>query len=218
MKTTGYYRIRVKWLIPFFVTIFAVLFGAVVVSADPFPGLPNDGRVNIVHHFGGDALYCVDRNMNPTDQFSDDNFGGMRLLNMQGQLLWFLDADTIEGFVAQAEAAPGTSIEMLAAPSTYGMSYLYTIADLAEDGIIKFVFIANDEHGKTNSMEFKFCEPVGPTPGGTVPSDDICSGEGEVEAAPGVCRCQRPYSGTPESEGGEGCYLDDVIEVIEILD
>src|SRR5215207_10987396 len=135
--TTSHYRIRIKWLVPFFITVFALLFGAVMVSADQFPGLPNDGRVNIVHHFGGDALYCVDRDMNPTDQFSDDNFGGMRLLDIHGQLLWFLDADTIEGFVAQAEAAPGTGIEMLAAPSTYGMSYLYTVADLAEDGIIK---------------------------------------------------------------------------------
>lgn len=211
MKRSTHYRIRMKWPITSFVTIVVLLIGAVIVSADPFPGLPDDGRVNIVHHFGGDALYCVDRDMNPTDQFSDDNFGGMRLLNMQGQVLWFLDADTIEGFVAQAEANPGTGVEMLAALSTYGMSYLYTIADLAEDGIIKFVFVANDEWGKTNSMEFKFCEPVGPVPGGSVPSADICTGEGEVEAAPGVCRCQRPYSGTPVSEGGDGCYLDDIV-------
>ena len=178
-RTAHYYRLRVKWLVAFLVTIAAVSFGAVIVLADPFPGLPNDGRVNVVHHFGGDALYCVDRDMNPTDQFSDDNFGGMRLLDIDGQLLWFLDADTIEDFVAQAEATPGQGVEMLAAPSSYGTSYLYTIADLAEDGIIKFVFVANDEHGKTNSMEFKFCEPVGPTPGGEPPSDDepgLCEG------------------------------------------
>jgi len=215
MNNPSHYRIRIKWLIPTFMTLFALLISVFAVSADQFPGLPNDGRVNIIHHFGGDALYCVDRDMNPTDQFSDDNFGGMRLLDIHGQILWFLDADTIEDFIAQAEAAPGTSIQMLAAPSTYGQSYLYTIANQAEDGIIKFVFVANDEWGKTNSIEFKFCEPVGPTPGGDPPGDDgICTGEGEVEAAPGVCRCEPPYSGTPVSEGGNGCFLvliDDLV-------
>jgi len=182
MNASNHYRIRIKWLIPTFVTIVALLIGAFAVSADPFPGLPDDGRVNIVHHFGGDALYCVDRDMNPTDQFSDDNFGGMRLLDIHGQELWFLDAATIEDFVAQAEAAPGTGIEMLALPSTYGISYLYTFADLQEDGIIKFVFVANDEWNKSNSMEFKFCEPVGPISSGTVPGD-----------TPGVCDNVRDY-------------------------
>jgi hypothetical protein len=173
MSASQHYRIHIKALLLAMITVIAsLLAGVVVVSAvDPFPGLPNDGRVNVVHHFGGDALYCVDRNMNPTDQFSDDNFGGIRLLNIHGQELWFVPADEIEEAAALAEATPGLGVEVITAPGTYGPSYLYVFADQEEDGIIKFQFVAYDEWGKTNMMEFKFCEPVGPISGGEVPGD-----------------------------------------------
>ncbi|MBC7811507.1 MAG: hypothetical protein H7175_10185, partial [Burkholderiales bacterium] len=77
MSTSQHYRLHVKTLFLAMIALIAsLLAGVVVVSAvDPFPGLPNDGRINIVHHFGGDALYCVDANGNPTDQFSDNNLG-----------------------------------------------------------------------------------------------------------------------------------------------
>jgi hypothetical protein len=190
MHSQTHYRLRLRTLVLSLVVLAAMLvIGVVVVSAvDPFPGLPNDGRVNVVHHFGGDALYCVDRDMNPTDQFSDDNFGGIRLLNIHGQELWFVPAADIEAAIVIAQATPGLGVEVITAPGTYGPSYLYVFADPGEDGDIKFQFTAYDEWGKTNMMEFKFCEPVGPTGTAleTTPDEPIC---GEPERSDEFCEC-----------------------------
>jgi len=163
----SYYRLRLKTLLLTLVIVSAMLvIGVIVVSAtDPFPGLPSDGRINVVHHFGGDALYCVDANGNPTDQFSDGNLGGIKLLSISGQQLWFVSAADIEAAIAIAQTTPGLGVEVFSGPGAYGPSYLYVFADLIS-GEIKFQFTAFDEHGKTNTMEFKFCEPVGPISGG----------------------------------------------------
>jgi|GEM_PF-1632298 len=189
MPSQKYYRLRLKTLLLTLVIVTAMLvIGVVVVSAvDPFPGLPNDGRINVVHHFGGDALYCVDANGNPTDQFSDGNLGGIKLLSISGQQLWFVSAADIEAAIAIAQTTPGLGVEVFSGPGTYGPSYLYVFADLIS-GEIKFQFTAFDEWGKTNTMEFKFCEPVGPISGGEVPSTcEGLTGEELFDCASNFC-------------------------------
>jgi len=73
----------------------------ILLASVTLADLPDDGRINVVHHFGGDALYCVDRNMNPTKQYSDFGEGGFRLLNTHGQVLWFVPASVVDVAAAQ---------------------------------------------------------------------------------------------------------------------
>lgn len=126
-----------------------------------------DGRINQVHHFGGDALYCVDRNMNPTMQYSDWGEGGFRLLDMHGQELWFVPAQTIGAAVAEAKATGG-GVLVATGSGTYGLTSIYTY--VTDDGDDYFVFNGYDEYGKPNSIEWKFCMPV--LPGVPEPSGD----------------------------------------------
>ena len=124
-------------------------------------GLPNDGRINRVHHFGGDALYCVDRNYIPTHQYADFGQGGIRLLDIRGQERWFVPAAVIH---AATELALQTGQGQLVATGqgTYGPVNLWTYTQ--PNGDIFFIFNGVDEYGKPNSMEFKFCLPIGPIP------------------------------------------------------
>jgi len=216
MSTSQHYRLHVKTLLLAMIALIAsLLAGVVVVSAvDPFPGLPNDGRINVVHHFGGDALYCVDANGNPTDQFSDNNLGGIKLLNIDGQQLWFVSAADIEAAILLAEATPGLGVEVITAPGSYGPSFLYVFADQEEDGIIKFQFTAFDEWGKTNTMEFKFCEPVGPISGGEVPGDDIPAPVCNTTNIYDFCVCVFEYcDATANSESEYEACLDQYLPV-----
>ena len=126
-----------------------------------------DGRINVVHHFGGDVLYCVDENYAPTNDFFTDNNGGFELLNINGEPLWFVEAETVLAKVA--EAVPGGPHVLVAeGQGTYGPVALYTYK--VNDIIIRFVFIGVDEHGKTNQLDFEGCTPVSAPPG-----HEICS-------------------------------------------
>lgn len=125
-----------------------------------------DGRINQVHHFGGDAFYCVDRNFNPTHQYSDFGEGGFRLLNLHGQELWFVPATLVAEQMADVTAGGGVLIA--SGPGTYGTFYLWGFRDEAGDDFFQLTGV--DEYGKPNTMEFKFCIPVGPVPG--PPGDD----------------------------------------------
>lgn len=149
-------KLSLKTLLLVTVLASVLVFGISVALADlPQP----DGRINQVHHFGGDALYCVDENKNPTSQYSDFGKGGLRLLNQDGQELWFLPSAVIDEVAAQSEAS---NQMLLVAEDTgsYGPTSLYVF--MAEEGGITFIFSGYDEHGKQNSITFKFCEPVGP--------------------------------------------------------
>ncbi len=63
-----------------------VVLGISLVAAQQQLNFP-DGRLNQIAYFGGDALYCVDKNFNATNSvqaFMDD--GGFRLLSKTGQV------------------------------------------------------------------------------------------------------------------------------------
>lgn len=154
----------------------------------------SDGRINVVHHFGGDAFYCVDRDNNPTGQYADASFGGMRLLNSSGNELWFLPAADIATAVEAAQTS-GEGVLVGSGQGTYGPVWLYTYIDAT--GNVKFVFTGHDEYAKINSMAFTYCQQIGP--GGSAPS-------GSDEPA-----C--PPDSSPDGDGGpvpdSDCYCDD---------
>ncbi len=130
-----------------------------VAAADTL--LQPDGRINQVAHFGGDALYCVDGAMQATNQYSDFGAGGFRLLNAGGQELWFVPAADIAAAVAEAKTSGG-GVLVGEGQGTYGPVRIY--AYVTGDGDDYFIFSGYDEFGKPNSLQFKFCIPVGPIP------------------------------------------------------
>lgn len=149
-----------------------LLVGAQFVAADEL--VQPDGRINQVTHFGGDALYCVDRDFMPTNQYSDFGSGGFRLLNSEGQELWFVPSATISAAVAEAKAT-GKGVLVAEGRGTYGPVAIYTYVTGENDDY--FVFSGYDEFGKPNSLEFKFCIPVGPIPEepGNGEEDETCT-------------------------------------------
>ena len=194
-------------------TVYALLILAAVSFVFPLALSAQDladGRINVVHHFGGDALYCVDRDNHPTGQYSDDGLGGMRLLNSSGSELWFLPAADIAAAVEAARTSGG-GVLAGSGQGTYGPVWLYTYIDTTDN--VKFVFSGYDEHSKINSLEFTYCEQVGPIggpdepdepdepscPAGTSPDGDGLSGP-----IPG-CTCDGDGQVWVEIE--QGCFL-----------
>ncbi|MBC7811609.1 MAG: hypothetical protein H7175_10705, partial [Burkholderiales bacterium] len=102
---------------------------------------------------------------------------------------------------------------VITAPGSYGPSFLYVFADQEEDGIIKFQFTGFDEWGKTNTMEFKFCEPVGPISGGEVPPAEVnegpqCTGTSPIE----ICLCVLTYCNETFTDPDEiGACIDEFL-------
>lgn len=138
--------------------IFAGGLGAALVLGEEDLVQP-DGRINQVMHFGGDALYCVDRDFNATNQYSDFGHGGFRLLNEHGQELWFVPATEISAAVAEAKTTGG-GVLVGEGQGTYGPVSIWTYVTSARDDY--FVFSGYDEYHKPNMLTFKFCIPVGP--------------------------------------------------------
>lgn len=136
-----------------------IMMSATLVSAQNV--VQPDGRINQVAHFGGDSLYCVDGNFTPTNQYSDFGAGGFRLLNSGGQELWFVPSAVISAAVAEAKET-GKGVLVAEGMGSYGPVRIYTYVTGAGDDY--FVFSGYDEFGKPNSVEFKFCIPVGPVP------------------------------------------------------
>ncbi len=158
MQSDVYYRIRVKTLIIIGIVVLAAgLFGTLTLAQD---GLPTDLRINLVHHFGGDVLYCVDRFFNPTTQYSDDGLGGFRLLDIDGQVLWFVPTTPTIHDATERSIATGQGQLVARGQGTYGPVELWTYVN--PDGDTFFTFYGFDEYVKPNQISFKFCEPVGP--------------------------------------------------------
>ncbi|MBI1257212.1 MAG: hypothetical protein GC204_07050 [Chloroflexi bacterium] len=146
-----------KWV---FAVMPLLLIGIIVVLARQIAQA--DGRINEVAHFGGDALYCVDANHNPTDQLPTTDPKGFRLLNMNGQELWYVPGHDVEA--ALAKSVIGGDWELIAEGSgSYGPVSLHTYNVGGPNGIF-YVFTGYDEHGKTNSLTFQSCR-VGPAVG-----------------------------------------------------
>ncbi len=149
------------------------------VAAQTFSGLPSDGRINVVAHFGGDALYCVDGDFMPTYQYSDLGAGGIRLLNQNGAQLWFVPASEIAPKVAEAQTNGGQGVLIGQGQGTYGPTTLYVYID--STGNIRFSFTGYDEWGKTNTLEWTSCQPVGPAPSPGTHSEPLCSARAVAE-------------------------------------
>ncbi len=97
-----------------------------------------DARINVVHHFGGDTLFCT-------------NVDGCKLLNKNGETLWQVEQSVIDAAMADAcETRQPQFIE--AGEGTYGPNVL----ELAcYEGMGKSLNLTGfDEWGKPNSMKF----------------------------------------------------------------
>ncbi|MAS33334.1 MAG: hypothetical protein CL610_04970 [Anaerolineaceae bacterium] len=104
-----------------------------------------DERINQVHHFGGDTLYCTQAD-------------GCWLVNMQGETLWEVSQATIDDALAAA-CETGTSGYIEAGMGTYGPSTIGVSCYLGYDPSLKL--IGYDEWGKVNTMLFPTTyEPV----------------------------------------------------------
>jgi hypothetical protein len=159
----------------------------------------SDGRINVVHHFGGDVLYCVNEDLAPTNEFFTTTDGGMQVLNINGQLLWFVEAEVILEKVAAAEPGGG-NVLVAEGTGTYGPVALYTYKPDAET--VRFIFVGMDEHGKTNQIDFEGCTPVNP-PAGT---PELCTTAEVNESLESFFQCYAlACPGIPIAEG-ESCF------------
>ena len=135
--------------------IFTLLALCVAVSALMVAGFAqaqDDGRINVVGHFGGDTLYC---NM-------DD---GCTLLNGTGGFLWNVPQSVIDETFASA-CEVGVSQEIEAGLGTYGPSVI--VVSCYEGYEPTLTLKAFDEHGKINELHFPqdytpVTAPVAPT-------------------------------------------------------
>jgi len=95
-------------------------------------------RINQVHHFGGDALYC-------------DQDQGCWLLDKNGNLLWELSQEALDAAMATA-CETGTSQFIEAGMGTYGPSVIGVSCYVGFDPFLTYV--GYDEWGKINEMQF----------------------------------------------------------------
>lgn len=143
-----------------------------------------DRRINQIAHFGGDALYCVTDDRSPTTQFPETGSIGFRLLNRNGQELWYVPSEDVAAILAGI--TPGDTPKLVATGTgTYGATALY--AQIQDNGRRLFTFTGYDEHGKSNSLIFEDCTPVGSAvlvatllPSGTLPPSPTAGGPTET--------------------------------------
>lgn len=136
--------------------IIVIGISAVIAQQVPFP----DGRINQFSHYGGDALYCVDRVYQVTGDLPNVvNQGGFRLLNQRGQGLWYIPGADV---TTASERIKNGNPELIATgQGSYGPTSLYV--NISADGLV-FLFSGFDEHGKPNSFVFGSCGPQDKTP------------------------------------------------------
>jgi hypothetical protein len=144
---------RIREVLGYLSIIFAV---AITITATVLLAIPDDGRLNLQAHFGGDALYCVDANMVPVGNYSATD-GGFRVLKADGNELLFIPTADIDAAIADATTL-GVRVLVGSGTGTYGPAALYVEI---RDGIPVFTYVGWDEHGKENQLEFANCEPVG---------------------------------------------------------
>jgi hypothetical protein len=159
-----------------------------------------DKRLNQVHHFGGDAFYCVDANKTPTNDWSTMIAGGGFLLrSMGGQELYFWSAADILAAVQQSQATGGGGVPLVVGQGTYGPAYIYLFS--LSDAVIDGELTAHDEHGKTETMPFRFCNVVGPAVGPDAP-DEVVIPDVPMCTLVEVVFIQRPPQGLIQNGDG----------------
>lgn len=122
----------------------------------------DDGRLNLVSHLGGDALFCVDANRNVSDTFIN---GGFRLLSQSGQELFFVPVSMINA----VPDLPEIDTRIAQGWGSYGVVELWRLTNG------DFSLVGQDEHGKQYLFQWTGCTPIGPIPyesSGAGESDD----------------------------------------------
>ena len=135
-----------------------------------------DGRINVVAHLGGNAVYCVDADLIAANSYAE---GGIQVLSADGQELLFVPAADID--------AAGDEI---AVHTLVGEGNGLSLYRLVEGG---FQLNGFDEHGKLYEFAFAGCDPVGSALSGDVNSDTVADDEPEgVEGVEGPTGPQGP--------------------------
>lgn len=143
-----------------------------------------DGRINVVHHFGGDALYCTPER-------------GCWMLNMYGHLLWEQPQSIIEEAMTTA-CISSVSHYIEVGVGTYGPVTLKFSCYAGIDPSITMT--GYDEWGALNSMTFSpGYAPVNPPHNNGSKTSGALSGGGWI-----ISRliCQYPL-GPRVGEGGQ---------------
>ena len=144
-------------------TAVALLSGVVSTRA-----LENDGRLNLVHNMGGDAVFCVDANMIASDSFAN---GGIRLLSQSGQQLFLVPAAVINA----VPEMPLVDTRIAAGPGSHGAVELWRLTNG------QFSMIGHDEHGKQFVFQWSGCQQVGTHAEPTVEAPSIIVTEDPCE-------------------------------------
>jgi hypothetical protein len=188
---------RPSFLVMIATCVLTLLAGVVALTAEP---IFSDLRINQVHHFGGDALYCVDADMNPTTDLTTWRAGGFRLLNGAGQELWFIAADTVLSQV-EASLTSGEFMPVGDGVGTYGAASMMMRAQDIDN--FEFIFAGFDEYEKFNSLTFNDCQFVGPIGSGSGSDDSESGGFSEAESNMNdlVSEYQQYQDATVEEEG-----------------
>ncbi|MAU09779.1 MAG: hypothetical protein CL607_08165 [Anaerolineaceae bacterium] len=143
----------------------------------------DDGRINMVGHFGGDNLYC-------------DNIDGCTLLNTDGEFLWNVPKSVIdETFTNACEV--GISQEIEAGMGTYGPSLLVISCYEGYEPTLKLK--AFDEHGKIN--EIRFPRDYSPVSAATAePTEETATPTPSATPSPTPSPTPPPCAWTPTSD------------------
>jgi hypothetical protein len=149
------------------ITAIAVATGAMSARA-----LENDGRLNLVHHMGGDTVYCVGENLTPSDSYAN---GGLRLLNQAGQQLFFVPASVINA----VSEMPLVDTRIAAGPGSHGAVELWRLTNG------DFKLVGMDEHGKQFMFQWTGCTQVG-----TEAEPVVVESAPVIEEEP---ECEEPY-------------------------
>ncbi len=112
-------------------------------------------------YFGGEALYCVDGNYEPTTNYGEMVSGGFRVLDMSGQELLFVPYTDVAAAVSESQAT-GTDVQVASGEGSYGPVALYAYSDAAYPDDVTFTFTGSNEWGKSETLTFTNCFPQGP--------------------------------------------------------
>lgn len=129
----------------------------------------DDGRINLVNHLGGDAVFCAGADMAASDSYVN---GGIRLLSASGQELFFVPAATIDA----VPELPLVDTRIAQGWGTHGPVELWRLTNG------DFSLVGQDEHGKQYIFQWTGCTQIGPIP--ERPGEGNTASEPECEEPP----------------------------------
>ncbi len=109
-----------------------------------------DGRINLAGYLGGDVIYCA----NGSSPTSEPNGAGLRLLNLNGDELFYVSPEQI----AAVGEHPAVNTVIAQGNGSFGPVYLSRLTDG------RFQLSGQDDHGKSYVFEWSGCTQVTPIP------------------------------------------------------